>query len=775
MSIKAKTTLFFLLATLLSLSLLTGGIYFQTKEKSSEALKNASTEKLMAVREARKKSIERYLSSTVNQITAQSNNPTIKKAMVDFSSAFESIDTDKSLTTEENTNLKSYYENSFSKEYERLNHKSIDVNRLMDSLSNKEKSLQYRYISNNKQPLGAKHKLDSVNSAEIYDQVHAQYHPYIRSYLETFGLYDVFLISTSGEVVYSVYKEVDFATSLMHDTNKNNGLANVFRKANTLGNNEKYAIVDFSPYTASYGAAASFIAKPLFWGEKKVGVLAFQIPINQINNIMTSDNNWSNSGLGKSGESYLVNDSLKAASMSRFLIEDPNNYVASLKKTQMPQKEIDEISLRKNNVGIQTIDTPSVRAALAGESGNKTILDYRKISVLSSYAPIKFSGLNWVLISEIDTKEAFQAATDLAHSTLITALLSLFGASILTAIIGLFFSKKLTTPIMKLNRFINDISLNKDLSRRVAVEGKDEISEISENINNLLGTFENIIKKITGTTNQLAASSEHLAGVSHQTQKNMLQQQSESEQLATAMHEMVATVNEIANNASMAATSARDADQASSRGLQTIESTEIHLQKLNVELKNSSNVIHRLSEDSQQISQILDVISGIAEQTNLLALNAAIEAARAGEQGRGFAVVADEVRTLAARTQESTLKINDIINMLQSRSQEAVNAMVVNEEHANQTIEQAYKAKDALDEISKGVTQITDMNIQIASAAEEQSLVAEEINKNVTQIVILGNSSSEGANEVSNASESLSKISSELLSLSTQFKVNKSS
>ncbi|WP_417559666.1 methyl-accepting chemotaxis protein [Marinomonas sp.] len=773
MSIKAKTTFIFLLSTLLSLSLLTSVIYFQTKEKSSESLEQSATDKLIAVREARKKSIERYLNSTVNQITAQSNNPTIKTAMVDFSSAFESENADGSLTTEENTNLVSYYETVFSKEYERLNHKSIDINMLMDSLSTKEKSLQFRYISNNKQPLGAKHKLDAAKSAAIYDQVHAQYHPYIRSYLETFGLYDIFLISTSGEVVYSVYKEIDFATSLMNETNIDSGLANVFRQANELSNNEKYAIVDFSPYTASYGAAASFIAKPLFVDGKKVGVLAFQIPIDQINNIMTGDNDWSNSGLGLSGESYLVNDNLKAASINRFLAENPDSYIASLKSTKIPQIEIEEISLRKNNVGVQTIDTPSVRAALAGESGNKKIFDYRNISVLSSYTPVNFSGLNWVLISEIDTKEAFQAATDLAHSILITALLSLLGASILAVIIGLFFSSKLTTPIMKLNRFINDISLNKDLSRRAAIAGKDEISEISNNINNLLETFENIVKQITGTTNQLATSSEHLADVSHQTQKNMLQQQGESEQLATAMHEMVATVNEIANNASMAATSARDADNAAKIGLQTIESTESHLQKLNVELKNSSNVVHRLSEDSQQISQILDVINGIAEQTNLLALNAAIEAARAGEQGRGFAVVADEVRTLAARTQESTLRINDIINMLQNRSKEAVSAMAVNEEHANQTIEQAYKAKDALSEISRGVTAITDMNIQIASAAEEQSLVAEEINKNVTQIVILGNSSSEGANEVSSASENLSKISSELLSLSAQFKVNK--
>jgi len=615
--------------------------------------------------------------------------------------------------------------------------------------------------------------MDTASAMLPYDHVHEKYHPYLRSYLETFGLYDIFLISPAGDVVYSVYKEIDFGTSLVNNDLKSNGLSNVFYQANELNDDNSYAIVDFSPYTASYGAVASFIAKPLFVNGKNVGVLAFQIPIDQINTIMTGDHDWLNSGLGYSGESYLVNDSLKAASISRFLAEDPDQYIDSLKDADIAEEVIEEIALRDSNIGIQTIDTLSVHAALSGESGNHTILDYRNVSVLSSYTPINFPGLHWALISEIDTQEAFQAAEDLADSTLSTALISLLGASILTIIVGLFLSKTLTAPIVGLNRFIEEVSLNKNLSQRVEVTGKDEISEISNNVNNLLETFENIINKITSATTQLGGASKNLSNVSSQTQSNMQQQQNESEYLATAMHEMTATANEIANSAAMAATSARDADSATGVGLHTIENTELSIQKLNVELKNSSAVIHRLSEDSQEISQILDTINGIAEQTNLLALNAAIEAARAGEYGRGFAVVADEVRTLAARTQESTLQINDIINVLQNRSKEAVNAAAVNEDYANRTIEQAYKAKDALDKISKEVAGITEMNMQIASAAEEQGLVAEEMNKNVTKIVTLGISSSEGANEVSKASDNLSNISGELLSLSSQFKINK--
>lgn len=775
MSIRTKTTFVFLFSILFCLSILTGIIYFQVEEKSNKALEKSYLDKLVAVREARKKSIEDYMSSIVASIESQSKNPTIIQAMSDFSDAFLDEKNNKNTIEEQTENLTSFYKTYFIKEYESLNNKTIDTNKLINSLSINSIALQYRYISNNSHPLGSKHQMDSANSSYIYDKVHSEYHPYIRQFLETFGFYDVFLISNSGDVVYSVYKEIDFAASLKNNINNGNGLAKVFNEASNLNNNGTYAIVDFSPYTASYGAPASFIAKPLFKNGEKIGVLAFQIPIDKINDIMTANEDWSNSGLGNSGESYLVNDSFKAVSISRFLVEDLNGFIDTLKKTKMSNDEIQEILLRKNNVGIQTIDNSSIRSALSGESGSKEILDYRNVMVLSSFTPVNINGLNWVLLSEIDTEEAFILATELTKDVLNSALLTLLGMSILAVIIGLVFSKKITTPIIKLNDYINIVTLNKDLSKRIELEGKDEISEISKNINHLLDVFENLIIKITNTTRQLATSSQHLADVSHQTQKNMLQQQSESEQLATAMHEMVATVNEISKSASIAATSAKDADHSTKLGLQTINNTESHLEKLNIELKNSSNVVHKLSEDSKQISQILDVINGIAEQTNLLALNAAIEAARAGEQGRGFAVVADEVRTLAARTQESTFKINDITNLLQNRSKEAVGAMTVNEEHAYQTIEQAYKAKSTLIEISKGVTAITDMNIQIASAAEEQSLTAEEINKNITQIVMLGNSSAKGAKDVSQASENLSNISDELLSLSVQFKINKTS
>lgn len=770
MPIKAKVIFVFLISTFISLSFLAGIIYFQSKVQSSDALELSFTKKLVAVREARKAEVERYLGSVVSQIESQSVNPVILSAMSDFDLAFKNEKTNDALA-DENASLSSYYQDIFSKEYNRLNDHSVDVEVLINNLSNVGKVLQSRYISNNKHPLGEKHNLDTAETDSSYDYSHGKYHPYIRSYLETFGFYDIFLISPSGEVVYSVYKEIDFASSLLKGGIEGNGLASVFRQASNLTDNGEYAIVDFSPYVASYGAAALFIARPLFLDGKNIGVLAFQLPMEQINTIMTGSYDWVNSGLGESGESYLVNNGLKAASVSRFLIEDANSYINSLRQANITENVINEIALRGSNIGIQTIDTSSVRAALSGETGSHTILDYRHVPVLSSYTPISFPGLHWALISEIDTEEAFQSAEDLTSSIFKTALVSLFGASVLTVVIGLFFSKKLTAPIIELNRFIEDISVNKELSKRMVVTGKDEISEITTNLNGLLGVFENIINKMIAATTQLESSSKDLENVSTLTQKNVQQQQSESEHLATAMNEMAVTANEIANSAANAATSARDADSATSLGLSTIKNTELSLQKLNAELKNSSLVIHRLSEDSQEISKILDTINGIAEQTNLLALNAAIEAARAGEYGRGFAVVADEVRTLAARTQESTLQINDIINLLQNRSKEAVDAAATNEEYANKTIEQAFKAKEALDKISKEVEGITGMNIQIASAAEEQGLVAEEMNKNVTQIVELGASSSEGANDVSRASESLSNTSAELLALGAQFKM----
>ena len=240
--------------------------------------------------------------------------------------------------------------------------------------------------------------------------------------------------------------------------------------------------------------------------------------------------------------------------------------------------------------------------------------------------------------------------------------------------------------------------------------------------------------------------------------------------VAAAMNQMTTTVQEVARHATEASSAAQSADKEANNGRTVVEETVTSIDVLAKEIEKSSGLIHELENNSANIETVLVVIRGIAEQTNLLALNAAIEAARAGEQGRGFAVVADEVRTLASRTQESTQEIQTMIEKLQQGSKNVVDAMVLSQKQSSQSVIQAESALVSLNEITNSVTTISEMNIQIAGAASEQSNVAEEINKNIVNISGVVHETAEGAKQTLTASQELASLSHELQSLVGQFK-----
>lgn len=301
-----------------------------------------------------------------------------------------------------------------------------------------------------------------------------------------------------------------------------------------------------------------------------------------------------------------------------------------------------------------------------------------------------------------------------------------------------------------------------DLTARINYNRRDEFGHITGDFNTMTSQLQDAFSEFLSATGQVTIASEQTSAITEKTNKGIREQQMQTEQVATAMNQMNATVQEVAQNAAHAAEAAALADSEALNGKDVVQQTIVMINKLSTEVKDSADAIREVEKDSEQIGSVLDVIKTIAEQTNLLALNAAIEAARAGEQGRGFAVVADEVRTLASRTQESTTEIESTIAKLQTGSRHAVVAMEHSLEQTQQSVGQAELAGEVLQVIAQAISSIHDMNTQIATASEEQSAVAEEINRNVVTISEISNQTAEGALQTADASSQLATLSEDL-------------
>ncbi len=309
-----------------------------------------------------------------------------------------------------------------------------------------------------------------------------------------------------------------------------------------------------------------------------------------------------------------------------------------------------------------------------------------------------------------------------------------------------------------------------DLTARLYAEGKNEFAWVAGSFNSFVKKIAKTVDNISETSEKLTTASNRLAQITQQTESGVERQLTETTQVASAMSEMTGTVLEVAKNATSASEAAGTADIEAATGKNIVSQAMDEINQLATEVDNAASVIHELENDSNSIGEVLSVIQGIAEQTNLLALNAAIEAARAGEQGRGFAVVADEVRTLASRTQNSTLEIQQTIERLQNRAKEAVGVMDKGKKQAISSVEQASSASASITTISERIDTISDMNNQIASAAEEQTAVAEEINRNIRNISEVANETSLGAKNTSEACDDLLDLANQLRSAVGQFK-----
>ena len=586
--------------------------------------------------------------------------------------------------------------------------------------------------------------LDFSSTDALNTSVHNN-HQYFDNFIKAYGYYDFFLIDEVGEIFYTVTKEADYQTNLLTGRYSRSGLGQLFKK---VQNERTFAMSDFSRYAPSNDDPAGFIALPFTTKSGVNIVVALQLSIEKINDVMQQ-----RAGMGETGESYLIGSDLLMRSDS-FLDPKGHSVIASF----------------AGNVKQNGVDTEGAKLGVQGKTGEKIIIDYNGNPVLSAFTPIEINGIRWVLLSEIDVAEAFEPIHTLYWYIVIVVL---FFIVIITSV-ALIITKSIITPLggepneMKV---ISETIASGDLTVSFE-EGRVEQSvygAMKIMANHLLG----VVSKIVDSSNSLASSAEETSALSLQSSTSLAEQQSSIEQVATAVEEMSVSISEVAANATNAASSAQSAQQASSEANSKVIQTIDDLGRLDKEISRASEVIKTLETDSHEIGSVLEVIRGIADQTNLLALNAAIEAARAGEQGRGFAVVADEVRTLASKTQESTKNIEEMIGKLQNASNDAVKVMTVSRDVCEQTLSNAQTTADMIQGMDAEIDSITQMTELIAAAVEEQSCVSNEISQSITAISDVAYENSAAAAQVSTAGQEISVIAAMLNQLTQQFKVAK--
>ncbi|MGL5813023.1 MAG: methyl-accepting chemotaxis protein [Aeromonas sp.] len=391
-------------------------------------------------------------------------------------------------------------------------------------------------------------------------------------------------------------------------------------------------------------------------------------------------------------------------------------------------------------------------------------VDGQAVVLATSYIPL----LDWYLVAQVPEAEIYAELNNARLHILLVSLAIAVGMGLL----GVVLAGSVSRPLNELARLFRELgSGDGDLTQRLRVEGRDELSQVATGFNNFVAKIHGSIEQVASNSRQLAATANEVAAKAQLTQHNCTAQRDRTVQVATAIHEMGATVGEIAGNASLAADVAKQANEQADAGALVVAQARHGIIGLSDEIEQVAGVIESLASQTDSIGSILDTIRSISEQTNLLALNAAIEAARAGEQGRGFAVVADEVRNLASRSAASTAEIQTMINSLQEQSARAVSAMAQGRNQSQAVVGQADEANAALAQITGHITQISDMNIQVATATEEQSSVVGEINRNVEDINQLTMETADIAHQLTASSRSLQQLSGELDKLVGNFRL----
>lgn len=761
--------------TLLSISLvlfpLTLGVWLTGQNSLSlinEELSRTNNNALISIREQKKQQFNNYKDMVEGQIVTMSSSQMIIGAMDEFGYSFEDY---QSEVQNNHQNLVNYYQSEFAAKYKTRNGNQPDLGRVLPNANTVASALQTTYIANSSAEFGQKHTLDYAQDSSTYSKVHQLYHPSIRTYLEKFGYSDIFLISAdTGSIVYSVFKEVDYATDLISGPYADSALGVAYKQALSLSAGEFY-VTPFQPYLPAYEALASFVAAPIYDAGSLMGVLVFQVPVNRLSELMTNNQEWQKVGLGNTGETFLVAQDKTLRSENRLFIESKNEYLSQLRQHNQGN-QAQTIDMFNTAVGVQQVNNQSVNQALAGKTGTLEVTNYRDATVLSAFTPIEGFGETWALISEIDQDEAFEKYNTLESELIWLSLLTVATFMAIGGGAGSWFANKISNQIRKLSVVMDDISKGDgDLTARISESSNDELGDISHSFNEIISNFHTLITDIKATSEQILLQSDNVHEGAKASQQVVDHQVSATQSTVSALEEFEASIKEVAHHSNSSQSISQEVVGECLGSSDKANQAAQEIEHLMNNINGTSDAINELNAEVSDITTVLDVINSIADQTNLLALNAAIEAARAGEHGRGFSVVAEEVRSLAMRTQDSTVQIQSKLETLDKITKGAVGKMTDATKVAQTGAEKVYGLKETLDQLVQRVNDMEQLIVSVATATEQQSQTIGEINHNMLSIDEQTKAAESQAKENETSSVELTRVANHINTQVSKFKL----